>query len=85
MVALKPGAARRSSYIRCLPQPPDQHKGSGVWDSEPDDQHRDAPTRGPRRGATRLYWTTKQDNTTARALYDKVAAFNGFIRYDLAL
>jgi GNAT superfamily N-acetyltransferase len=37
------------------------------------------------RGATRLYWTTKQDNTTARALYDKVAAFNGFIRYDLAL
>lgn len=35
-----------------------------------------------KRNATRLYWTTKQDNTTARALYDKVAHFNGFIRYD---
>jgi GNAT superfamily N-acetyltransferase len=33
-------------------------------------------------GATRLYWTTKEDNVTARALYDKVAQFNGFIRYD---
>jgi GNAT superfamily N-acetyltransferase len=36
-------------------------------------------------GATRLYWTTKQDNTVARALYDKVATFNGFIRYDYTL
>jgi GNAT superfamily N-acetyltransferase len=35
-----------------------------------------------RRGATRLYWLTKQDNITARTLYDKVARFNGFIRYD---
>ncbi|WP_063835454.1 GNAT family N-acetyltransferase, partial [Streptomyces sp. NRRL S-118] len=34
------------------------------------------------RGAARLYWTTQEDNTTARALYDKVASFNGFIRYD---
>lgn len=34
------------------------------------------------RGAARLYWMTKQDNATARALYDKVAAFSGFIRYD---
>jgi len=34
------------------------------------------------RGAARLYWMTKQDNATARALYDKVAVFNGFIRYD---
>lgn len=37
------------------------------------------------RGAARLYWTTKQDNTTARALYDKVAHFRGFIRYDYPL
>lgn len=37
------------------------------------------------RGAARLYWTTKQDNAVARALYDKVARFNGFIRYDHAL
>ncbi|MEV6050720.1 GNAT family N-acetyltransferase [Streptomyces sp. NPDC052107] len=34
------------------------------------------------RGAARLYWTTQEDNTAARALYDKVASFRGFIRYD---
>ncbi|WP_315987392.1 GNAT family N-acetyltransferase [Actinomadura sp. HBU206391] len=34
------------------------------------------------RGASRLYWTTKEDNTRARALYDDVARFHGFIRYD---
>lgn len=34
------------------------------------------------RGCERLYWTTKQDNAVARALYDKVATFRGFIRYD---
>jgi len=38
-----------------------------------------------RRGAVRYYWQTKQDNTRARALYDKVARFRGFIRYDYAL
>ncbi|NUW36894.1 GNAT family N-acetyltransferase [Nonomuraea sp. SMC257] len=37
------------------------------------------------RGAGRLYWTTKEDNASARLLYDKVARFNGFIRYDYAL
>lgn len=36
-------------------------------------------------GASRLYWTTKQDNARARSLYDKVARFHGFIRYDYAL
>ena len=35
-----------------------------------------------RRGAPRLYWLTHQDNATARTLYDKVAAFRGFLRYD---
>ncbi|GGS18762.1 N-acetyltransferase [Streptomyces humidus] len=34
------------------------------------------------RGAARLYWTTREDNVTARALYDRVAVFKGFIRYD---
>jgi len=38
-----------------------------------------------RRGASRYYWQTKQDNGRARALYDKVAAFRGFIRYDYSL
>ena len=33
-------------------------------------------------GATRLYWLTQETNHTARALYDRVAQFKGFIRYD---
>ena len=33
-------------------------------------------------GAQRCYWLTQEDNTTARTLYDKVARFQGFIRYD---
>ena len=37
------------------------------------------------RGCARLYWTTKENNTTARSLYDRIARFNGFIRYDYAL
>ena len=37
------------------------------------------------RGCNRLYWTTKQDNVTARSLYDRIACFNGFIRYDYPL
>ncbi|CAM5544892.1 GNAT family N-acetyltransferase [Streptomyces aurantiogriseus] len=37
------------------------------------------------RGAARLYWTTQEDNTTARALYDRLARFNGFVRYDYPL
>jgi len=37
------------------------------------------------RGATRLYWTTQEGNHRARLLYDKVARFNGFIRYDYPL
>ena len=32
-------------------------------------------------GSTRLYWQTKVDNQTARALYDKVAEHTGFIVY----
>ena len=36
-------------------------------------------------GATRYYWHTQEDNTRARALYDKVARFSGFIRYQYPL
>ncbi|AVG16033.1 GNAT family N-acetyltransferase [Chromobacterium vaccinii] len=32
-------------------------------------------------GCNRLYWQTHQTNQTARALYDKVAAHQGFIVY----
>jgi GNAT superfamily N-acetyltransferase len=34
------------------------------------------------RGLPRLYWNTKQDNIAARALYDKVARFRGFVCYE---
>jgi GNAT superfamily N-acetyltransferase len=37
------------------------------------------------RGCARVYWMTKEDNVTARALYDRVATFHGFIRYDVPL
>jgi GNAT superfamily N-acetyltransferase len=33
----------------------------------------------------RFYWNTKLDNERARALYDKVADFRGFITYDYRL
>lgn len=36
-------------------------------------------------GATRLYWTTQEDNLRARVLYDKLARYNGFIKYDYPL
>lgn len=36
-------------------------------------------------GACRLYWLTHEDNAAARALYDQVACFQGYIRYDQAL
>jgi GNAT superfamily N-acetyltransferase len=34
------------------------------------------------RGAARLYWHTKQSNARARLLYDRVASFVGFVKYD---
>lgn len=36
-------------------------------------------------GAGRLYWLTQETNLTARALYDRVAQYKGFIRYDFPL
>ncbi len=36
-------------------------------------------------GATAYYWLTQQDNATARALYERVAKFNGFVRYNFPL
>ena len=37
------------------------------------------------RGADRLYWLTQEHNAAARALYDNVAKYNQFIRYDYPL
>ena len=36
-------------------------------------------------GAARYYWLTQEENQVARHLYDKVAKYNGFIRYDFAI
>jgi GNAT superfamily N-acetyltransferase len=36
-------------------------------------------------GATGYYWHTQEDNARARALYDHVARFTGFIRYQYPL
>ncbi len=33
-------------------------------------------------GADRYYWNTQESNATARVLYDKLAEYRGFIRYD---
>ena len=38
-----------------------------------------------RPAASRLYWHTQDDNARARLLYDKVARFSGFIRYEYPL
>lgn len=37
------------------------------------------------RGAARYYWLTKEGNVRARALYERIAAFKGFLRYDYPL
>lgn len=37
------------------------------------------------RGTTRYYWLTHQNNATAHTLYDKVAQYRGFVRYDYPL
>ena len=42
-------------------------------------------TEARQRRATRLYWLTHSSNTRARALYERVAVHQGFIRYDLGL
>lgn len=41
--------------------------------------------RARERGAARYYWLTQEHNATARALYDKLARYGGFVRYDYAL
>lgn len=38
-----------------------------------------------RAGASRYYWLTQENNAVARVLYEKIAKYNGFIRYDFAL
>jgi GNAT superfamily N-acetyltransferase len=37
------------------------------------------------RGAVKYYWLTRDSNARARALYDRIARFKGFLRYDYPL
>jgi GNAT superfamily N-acetyltransferase len=41
--------------------------------------------RAKARGAVKYYWLTKEDNVPARALYDRIARWKGFLRYDYPL
>ena len=36
-------------------------------------------------GCDRLYWHTHESNAAARRLYDAVASYDGFIRYEISL
>jgi GNAT superfamily N-acetyltransferase len=36
-------------------------------------------------GCARVYWMTQEDNGVARRLYDRVAEYRGFIRYQIPL
>jgi GNAT superfamily N-acetyltransferase len=36
-------------------------------------------------GAGKVYWLTRDTNTTARRLYDRVAELTGFVHYETAL
>ena len=36
-------------------------------------------------GAVKYYWLTRDSNERARALYDRIARFKGFLRYDYPL
>jgi len=38
-----------------------------------------------RNGSAKVYWLTQEGNTTARRLYDSVAAHTGFTHYQIAL
>lgn len=36
-------------------------------------------------GSSKVYWLTRNDNATARSLYDKVATSTGFVHYEIDL
>lgn len=71
--------APRVCYLQDLFVAPET-RGQGVARALIDAVARDARAAG----ATRLYWLTQTGNSTARALYDRVARYEGFIRYDHA-
>ncbi len=52
-------------------------RGTGLGRELIDAVYREADARG----ADRVYWLTHETNTTARALYDRVAQRSGYIHY----
>jgi GNAT superfamily N-acetyltransferase len=72
--------ARNVCYLQDLFTTPEA-RGNGVARALIEAVAAEARTRG----AIRYYWLTQDHNTTARALYDKVAVYNGFLRYDFPL
>lgn len=42
-------------------------------------------TEAKTRGAERFYWLTQESNVVARSLYDKLARYGGFIRYEFPM
>lgn len=38
-----------------------------------------------RNGSAKVYWLTAESNTTARALYDRVASRTGMIHYQIKI
>jgi GNAT superfamily N-acetyltransferase len=41
--------------------------------------------RATTRGCSRVYWMTQESNAVARRLYDRVAEFRGYIRYQIQI
>lgn len=52
-------------------------RGKGAGRALIEGVYRDAD----RRGADRVYWQTRNDNATARTLYDRVAKLSPFVQY----
>ncbi|MEO7386441.1 MAG: GNAT family N-acetyltransferase [Gammaproteobacteria bacterium] len=52
-------------------------RGAGLGRTLIDAVYREAD----QRGADRVYWVTHENNSAARALYDRVARRSGFIQY----
>ena len=56
-------------------------RGTGVGRALIENVAADARTKG----ASRMYWLTQSENAPARLLYDRLAKYSGYIRYDYPL
>jgi GNAT superfamily N-acetyltransferase len=72
--------ARKACYLEDLFVAPDA-RGQGVARALIEA----VADRARAEGAGRLYWLTQEHNATARALYDRVARYSGFLEYEYPL